>query len=202
MGIMISQHMTVTEGGYGTLHKLHTGGRKFLLLNNVGLRKILSVLEAFMFFDQHIIDHIVAETKGYADYCIQNSVLEPRSCIRSWQPLTSDKIYVVLGLTMLMDIVQKPTLKLYFSTNAFIETLIFPHTMTSDRFELIMKFLHFVDDNTVDTYTGRNKIFKVRSLLEILRKHFQSTYLPAQDLGADNPLHYGRVVQVANSTFH
>jgi hypothetical protein len=49
-----------------------------------------------------------------------------------------------------MDIVQKPTLKLYFSRDAFIETPIFPQALTHDRFELIMKFLHFVENNTVE----------------------------------------------------
>jgi hypothetical protein len=71
--------------------------------------------------------------------------------MRKWQPVTSDEIYVVLGLIMLMGIVQKCTLKPYSSRDAFVETLIFPQTMTHDRFELIVEFLHFVDNNTLDT---------------------------------------------------
>jgi hypothetical protein len=46
--------------------------------------------------------------------------------MRSWQPVTSDEIYVVLDLIMLMDIVQNPTLKSYFRRDAFVETLTFP----------------------------------------------------------------------------
>jgi hypothetical protein len=74
--------------------------------------------------------------------------------MRRWQPVTSGKLYVVSGLIMLMGIVQKPTLKSYFSRDAVIETPILPQTMTHDRSELIMKFLHFVDNSAVDTYTG------------------------------------------------
>jgi hypothetical protein len=84
------------------------------------------VLEAFeLFFDQHVIDNIVSETNRYAEYCIQSTVLKPRSRMRSWQPVTSDELYVVPGLIMLMGIVQKPTLIYYFSRDA-----IYPQTMT------------------------------------------------------------------------
>jgi len=69
----------------------------------------------------------------------------------------SDEIHVVLGLIMLMGIVQKPTLKSYFSCDAFTEIPILPQTMTQGRFDLINKFLYFVENNTVSTYTGTKK---------------------------------------------
>jgi hypothetical protein len=107
-------------------------------------KNVESVLEVSeLVFDQHIIDHTVAKTNRYTEYCTQSTVLKHRSHMRSWQPVTSDEIYVVLGIIMLMGIVQKPMLKSYFSRNAFVETLVFPQTMTHDRYELIMKFLHF-----------------------------------------------------------
>ena len=47
---------------WGALQTLYRG-QKFHLLDSVGLRKMLSVLEAFLlFFDQHVTDHIVAGT--------------------------------------------------------------------------------------------------------------------------------------------
>jgi len=68
---------------------------------------------------------------------IQTIVFEPRSLMNSWQAVTSDEIFVPLDLVMLMGIVQQPTLKCYSSNAAILETLIFPQTMTQDRFELI-----------------------------------------------------------------
>jgi len=55
----------------------------------------------------------------------------------SWQPVTSDEIFVALDLIMLIGIVQQPALKCYCSRIAFLETVIFPQTMTQDRIELI-----------------------------------------------------------------
>jgi hypothetical protein len=45
-----------------------------------------------------------------------------------------------------------------------------------------MKFLNFVDNDTVDTYVGMKKVLKIHPLLEKLRKNFRSAYLPAQDM--------------------
>ena len=69
---------------------------------------------------------------------IPTIVFKPSSLMKSWQPVTSDEIFVALNLIMLMGIVQQPTLKCYYSRVAFLETLIFPQTMTQDRFELII----------------------------------------------------------------
>ena len=49
---------------------------------------------------------------------------------------------------MLISAVQKPTLKSCFSTDAFVETALFPQTMIQGRFELIMTCLHNVGNIT------------------------------------------------------
>jgi hypothetical protein len=74
--------------------------------------------------------------------------------MRSWQPVTSDEIFVVRRLTMSMGVVQTCTLKSYFSRDAVVETPIFPQTTTLDRFELITKFLNSIDKCRIDTYTA------------------------------------------------
>jgi hypothetical protein len=108
--------------------------------------------------------------------------------MRTWQPVTSDELYVVLHLIMLMGIMQKPILKSYFSRDPFVETPVFPHTMTRNTFKLITKFLHFVDNNILDTYTGTKKNFQNSSPPENAKKNFQSAYLPTQDISVDKSL--------------
>jgi hypothetical protein len=97
-----------------------------------GPQKIVdSVLNTFLLFiDEKIITLIVEETNIYAEKFIQGCTLKPRLCIRNSEPVTGDEIYVVLDLMMLIDIVQKPTLKSYFSRDAFLESPIFPQSMS------------------------------------------------------------------------
>jgi hypothetical protein len=116
-----------------------------------------------LFFDEEIITLIVQETNRYAEKFTQVCTLKPRSCIMNWEPVMGDEIYVVLCLMMLMGIVQRTTMKSYFSGDAFLESPIFPQSMSQNQFELILKFLNFVDNSTIDTYNGPTKLFKIQS---------------------------------------
>jgi hypothetical protein len=57
------------------------------------------------------MERIVREVNTYAAQKIQaiSSILL-RSRIWDWKPVITDEIYVVLALSMLMEIIQKPTL--------------------------------------------------------------------------------------------
>jgi hypothetical protein len=77
---------------------------------------------------------------------------------RAWEPVTEGEVYVVLGLFMLMGIIQKPTLRSYFTTERVISTPGFRDIITRDRLELISKFLHFADNETISTFEGPGKL--------------------------------------------
>jgi hypothetical protein len=113
---------------------------------------------------------------------------KPRSCIKSWTPVDNNEIYVNVGMIMLMDIIKKPTLKSFFSKNPILDIPIFGRTMTQDRFELITKFFHFVDDATQDSYSGPKKLFKIHPVLTYLNNKFQTVYIPGKNVAVDESL--------------
>jgi uncharacterized membrane protein len=56
------------------------------------------------------------------------------SCVETkvtcqWQTVTADEIYRTLAIIMLMGVVQKPTMKNYFSRDPVIETPVFSQAM-------------------------------------------------------------------------
>ena len=63
-------------------------------------------------------------------------------------PVTLPEMKKFLGLVILMGIIYKPSIPLYWSTDELFSTLIFRQLMTRNRFQLIEKFLHF--NNNVD----------------------------------------------------
>jgi hypothetical protein len=101
--------------------------------------------------------------------------------------VTEGEIYVVLGLFMLMGIGQKPTLPSYFTTKRVISTPGF-RDITRDRFELVCKFLHFIDSETISTFEGPQKLFKIFPVISHLNKKFQELYLPNRDISIDEAL--------------
>ena len=68
-----------------------------------------------------------------------------------------------IALIFLMGVVYKPSIPLYWSTDELFHTPIFQKGMTCNRFQLILKFLHF-NDNTNPTFDingdGCNQLHK------------------------------------------
>jgi hypothetical protein len=66
--------------------------------------------------------------------------------------VTEEEIYVLLGLFTPMGIIQKPTLRSYFTTKRVISTQRFGDITTQDILELICKFLHFANNETISNF--------------------------------------------------
>ena len=129
------------------------------------------------------------ETNTYAAQKIQaRSFIPLHSRMRDWKTVTKDEMYVVLALFMLMGIIQKPTLRSYFSKNFIFATPIFGFIPSMDRFESSCNFMHFINNDHVGTYKGPSKLFKTSPVLSHLNTNFHILYLPGQNFAIDESL--------------
>ena len=108
--------------------------------------------------------------------------------MRSPRPVTESEIYTVLGLFLLIGIVKKPTASSYFSKRRVISTPGFADVISRERFELICKFLHFIDNENLPTYQGPPILFKIYPVICHLNIKFQTLYLPNQNTATDESL--------------
>jgi len=108
--------------------------------------------------------------------------------MRDRKPVTKDEMYVAFTPLMLMGIIQKPTLRSYFSKNYILATPIFGSVISMDRFESICNFVHFNKNDHVGTYQGPYKLFKIYPVLSHLKTKFQSLFLPGQNIAIDESL--------------
>jgi hypothetical protein len=64
--------------------------------------------------------------------------------------------------------------------------------VSQNRFELILKFLHFVDSSTIYTnsiaFPPPPQIFRVQPIQEIMNQNFHSAYLPSENISVDESL--------------
>jgi hypothetical protein len=74
--------------------------------------------------------------------------------MRSWYPVTDNKMYAVLGLFMMTGIIQKPTTRLYFSKLKVLQTPGFSDVITTEKFKLTCRFPHFTDNDSKSVHTG------------------------------------------------
>jgi hypothetical protein len=89
---------------------------------------------------------------------------------------------------MLMGIIQKPILRSYFTTKRVNCTPGFGDIITRDRLELICKFLLFANNETINSFQGIKKLFKIFPVIPHLNNRFQELYLPNQDILIDESL--------------
>ena len=102
--------------------------------------------------------------------------------------LISDELYVHFALQMLMGIVQKPSVKSYFTKNPILDTPIFYKTMPQDRFEIINRFLHFANNSQLDHYNGNKKLFKIDPVVKHLNDKYKSSYKMGENISVDESL--------------
>lgn len=93
-------------------------------------------------------------------------------------------MYIFRALIMLMGIIKKPALNMYWSRDPLIQTVIFSQCMSLVRFQNILASLHFThdDDNISD------KLKKIRPVSDYLINKFQTIYRPSENICIDESL--------------
>ncbi|GBM53197.1 PiggyBac transposable element-derived protein 4 [Araneus ventricosus] len=142
---------------------------RFPFSGNPGLNTRMdgsSPIEFFcIFFDDDIVGYIASETNRYAEDFIEKNDLTPSSRVQKWKDVDSSEIRVFLGIIILQGIVQKPLQKWYWSQRPLLSTPYLKQLMSEKRFSIIMKFLHFTNNETVDLEThpqpGLRKVYEV-----------------------------------------
>ena len=80
---------------------------------------------------------------------------------------------------------------MYWSTDSFYHTPMFGQVMPRIRFQLLQRFLHF-QDNQDPTYDpndpDRDRLFKVRTIINMLKQNFNTVYYPPENLTIDESL--------------
>ena len=89
-----------------------------------------------------------------------------------------------------MGVVRKPTISMYWSTDPLLNTPVFGAVMTRNRFLLLLKFLHFNNNQDAPNRDDddRDRLFKLRPLLDHLFEKFQTAYTPTESVVVDESL--------------
>ena len=142
-----------------------------------------SALEIFQeFWTSDLILKIAEETNTYADANPKRANQFKRSHNIVWTPVTPDEIKAFLAMTVLMGIVHKPELDMYWSRDPVLETPFFPETIPRTRFRDILSKLHF-NRNENDDQT--DQLYKLRPVIDSLVDKCRTVYIPTQNISID-----------------
>lgn len=155
-------------------------------MQHLSSNNILEIFETF--FDDTIMEVMVRETNRYASQYLANPNIKEQSRVKKWKETNVDELRTLLGVLILQSVTMKPEYKMYFSRRESIETPFFLKIFTEKRFHLLMKFLHFVDNQTIDATTANRKLAKLGPVLDHLRKKFMTVYIPERNIAIDESM--------------
>lgn len=134
------------------------------------------------YFNGEITDLIVEETNQYAIQFLRTLLIS--------KPGEIDKKELTTFFTriILQGVIEKPDVKSYRLTRDVLSTPAFRDVMGRDRFMLIMKFLHFTDNEAPVDGHPNPKLRKHWPVLTKLTEKFQTLYTPERNVSVDESL--------------
>ena len=158
---------------------------------NSGSSALLQSEEPLEFFEQFVttqfVSDCVTETNRYASQMSSSAELSPFSRMRNWAETTVFELFLYFGLLVLMGIDRRPKFSMYWSREFLVNTPAFSALMSRDRFLLIRRFLHFVDNSGYQRGVS-GKLFKIKPVLEYFQSKFQSLFHPGKFFAVDESL--------------
>ena len=85
-----------------------------------------------------------------------------------------------------MGLVQVPEIDYYWRKSKLFGSQVSQNTMSRDRFELLLKFLHL--SNNQEEHADQDRLFKLRSFVDLLRARFKSIYVPGSVISLDETM--------------
>ena len=148
---------------------------------NVNLRNDAPLSDFFnLFIDDDDFALKATETnRYYSQIHLRNREnVKPNARMNLWYETSANEIKQFLELTLNMGIVEKPSIRSYWSTDSLIETPIFHKTMSRDRYLNLLTFFHITDNEQAVPrgHNDYNPLFKVHSFEETLQRRFRTTY--------------------------
>lgn len=95
-------------------------------------------------------------------------------------------MFKLFGIIIEMGLVQMPKPKYYWSSSQLYGSQIIRNTMLRERFELLLKFWHFSDNNNKNS--NQDRLFKLKPLLDLLKQRFSSVYMPGSMISIDESM--------------
>jgi hypothetical protein len=135
-----------------------------------------------IFFDEDLLRAISKETNKYAKSLRDDVHLVSFS---RWVDRDVSEMYQFFALCILMGLVEKGSLKDYWSTNPAIGTPFFRKICSRDNFLQTLYALHFADNQTMDK---TDPLRKIRPIVDSMQTKFSNSFYPFQDLAIDESL--------------
>ena len=137
-----------------------------------------------LFVGDEVVELIVTETNRFFDKTMRATPSSRHSKVKQWKPITSEDVNKLLGILIMMGLNKQPTFDCYWAKSQIYGCDLVQKTMSRNKFELILRFLHFADNSQSD---GTDRLYKLKPLIDIISHNFLK-FTPGKDVVIDESL--------------
>ncbi|CAH2319774.1 Hypothetical predicted protein [Pelobates cultripes] len=148
----------------------------------------LNYFELFMSND--IFELMVEQTNLFANQYLSANPGSNYNRRNMWHPTDVAEMRKFWALTLVMGIVKKPSIRSYWCKHPILATPLFSGVMKRDRYEQMLRFLHF-NDNTLSPPRNDplfDRLYKIRPFIQLLSDKFSQNYVPNENICIDESL--------------
>jgi hypothetical protein len=143
-------------------------------------------------WDESLMQSIAMETNKYAWTNIalaseSQQGIPDRSRLHDWIETSSSELYRFIAVLILMAMCLRGQIEEYWS-KGILGMPGFRELMSKNRYLLLNKFLHFVDNDSILDRGAQRKLAKIKPLLDFLNEKFRAVYSPRRELSLDESL--------------
>ena len=141
------------------------------------------------YFHEEVIAYLVTKTNRFAtrfQYENEENLL-PQSRVCKWYDTSANDMKVFIALLILQGIDSNVENSMCFSSRESVASPLFCKIMSGCRFELVHKFLHFIDNDTITDHLGR-KVAEKKPFIDLILKKFMKNYIAIQKISIDESL--------------
>ena len=140
--------------------------------------------------NEEFYEYLTTQTNLYAAQYLQaNPSLPPHSRFQKWKDVSVTEMKQFIALYLLTGIIRKLEVNQYWSTSPLLKTPFFNNVMPCNRFQLLFEFFHFKDNSNYNPQdANRDRLFKIRPVLDYLMDKFKNEYTPDKRIAIDEEL--------------
>ncbi|XP_060862212.1 piggyBac transposable element-derived protein 4-like [Metopolophium dirhodum] len=135
------------------------------------------------FFTPSLLGKVAFETNRYYRQNTENQDLGDRD--KRWYDTTSEEMYLFIAINMLMARNKKLELQEYWSTDPLLYTPIFGQIMSRNRYQILLRYIHFTNN---EHQAANDRLYKIKMVLNEVKKNFRDAMVPFQSLVIDESL--------------
>lgn len=137
------------------------------------------------FVDGDLLSMIVAETNRNARHYVDTEDIGPRARMKNWKDTDVREMERFFAIIMYMGIVTYPSIAEYWSTNGLYSNETVSSTMSRNRFQLLLRFVHFSNNQEEGSTERFHKFVRV---LDALQDKFCDACKPGERIVVDESM--------------